>query len=224
MKSAQQTSAIKNGLVKRNLSGFTLIEVMLVIVLIGLMASAIQFNLNTNEPDKVLEKTSARFAGIFDIAAEYSMLNNVEIGVVVDKNSYRFLGYDGTGWSEIPEQPILTEVTLPEGVIAEVELEDLPIDEPLLFDAKTFNSEDDEEFLSYDNDEDDDDNNEDKNSEDKKKKKIVPQVYILSGGDITPFSITFSFEDDSLIEQDLAYRVTGVYSTPLIIEGPTLDD
>lgn len=208
-------------------SGFTLIEVMLVIVLIGLMASVVKFNINAEEPEDLLEKSSARFAGIFNIAAEYSMLNNIEIGVVVEKNSYQFLGYDGSNWSEIPEQDIFATLTLPEGIIASVELEDLPIEEPLIFDVNTFNRDEDEDFLSYDSDDDaagDDSEDESDDSKSKKKKKIVPQIYILSGGELTPFSVTFRFEDDSFLEEDLAFRVTGIYSTPLTIEGPTLDD
>ena len=114
---------------------------------------------------------------------------------------------------------MLAEVTLPEGIIVEVQLEDLPIDEPLLFTAETFNGDEDEDFLSYDNDEE---ALEDEEGE--KKKKIVPQIYILSGGDITPFSMTFTYEDDAYLEEDFAYRVSGVYTTPLTIEGPILDD
>ncbi len=220
MKLAKALSAKSRSVtVKKNL-GFTLIEVMLVIVLIGLMASVIQFNISGEEPEDILEKTSARFAGIFDVAAEYSLLNNIELGVLVDKSEYKFLGFDGTSWAEIPEQELFTTVTLPEGVIAQVQLDDLPIEEPLMFDASTFNSDDDEDFLSYDDGEQD----EEVDENGKKKKKIIPHIYILSGGDITPFSVTFTFEDDSFLEEEIAYRVTGIYSTPLTIEGPTLDD
>ena len=59
--------------------GFTLIEVMVVVVLIGLMASLVQFNFSGNNPEDKLAYESARFAAIFEVAAEYGMLNNLSL-------------------------------------------------------------------------------------------------------------------------------------------------
>jgi general secretion pathway protein H len=73
-------------------NGFTLIEVMLVIVLVGLMVSVIQFSATGDKAEETLELSSKRFAGIFNVAAEYGMLNNIELGVMIDKNGYQFLG------------------------------------------------------------------------------------------------------------------------------------
>ncbi|ALO36083.1 type II secretion system protein GspH [Colwellia sp. MT41] len=193
--------------------GFTLIEVMVVIVLIGLMASLVQFNFSGNNPADKLKHESARFAAIFAVAADYGMLNNIELGLVVKKDSYQFLGYDGTRWTEIPEQDWLANVTLPEGIELSLELDDLPIDEPLLFDADTFREKDEDDFTLL--------------SKEEQEEKIIPQVYILSGGDISPFSVTFRLNEELAYivgAEDLAYRVTGIYSVPLTIEGPVLDE
>jgi general secretion pathway protein H len=193
--------------------GFTLIEVMVVIVLIGLMASLVQFNFSGNNPEDQLKHESARFAAIFDVASEYGMLNNIELGLIVNKDSYQFVGYDGTRWAEIPEQDWQANVTLPEEIELTLELDDLPIEEPQLLNRDTFREQDDEDFSLL--------------SEEEQEKKIIPQVYILSGGDLTPFSVTFRFNEELTLMDDyegLAYRVTGLYTTPLIIKGPTLDD
>lgn len=197
--------------IKQN--GFTLIEVMVVIVLIGLMASLVQFNFSGNNPADKLKHESARFAAIFEVAADYGMLNNVELGLIVKKDSYQFVGYDGTQWTEIPDQDWQAHVTMSEEIELSLELDDLPIDEPLLFDADTFKEKDEDDFTLM--------------SKEEREKKIIPQVYILSGGDLTPFSVTFRLNEDlAFIEgaEDLAYRVTGIYSIPLTIEGPVLDD
>ena len=141
------------------------------------------------------------------------MLNNVELGLIVKKDSYQFLGYDGTKWAEIPEQDWQANVTLPEEVELSLELDDLPIEEPMLFDADTFKEKDEEDFTLL--------------SKEEQEKKIIPQVYILSGGDISPFSVTFRLTEElAYMEdaEDLAYRVTGIYSTPLTIEGPVLEE
>lgn len=184
--------------------GFTLIEVMLVIVLIGIMVSAVQFTFSSSKPEQILQQNSARFAGIFDVAAEYGMLNNVELGLYIDENTYQFLGYDGVRWSPIADKPLFETYTLPEGVEISLQLDDLPIEEELLFDPELLNNEEDEDSFT-----------------EEEEKKIIPQVYILSGGDITPFSLTFELADFAFDEgEDVIFKVSGIYATPLTIEGP----
>ena len=184
--------------------GFTLIEVMLVIVLIGVMASAIQFTFSSSKPEQLLEQNSARFAGIFDVAAEYGLLNNIELGMFIEKNSYQFLGYDGVQWTPIANNPLFEVYELPEGIELTLELDDLPIEEPQLFDSAVFINEDQEDNFTKE-----------------EEKKLIPQVYILSGGDITPFSLTFSLAEFTVQEdENVSFKVSGLYSTPLTIEGP----
>ncbi|HCH69299.1 MAG TPA: type II secretion system protein GspH [Colwellia sp.] len=194
--------------------GFTLLEVLVVIALIGLIISSVQFNFSGKRPEDTLKTVSYKFSALFEGAANYGLLNNVELGLYIDKGSYRFLGFDGTKWNEIAAQDGLAIQELPEGVTLTLTLDDLPIEEPLLFDSVVFTKQN-EEFLSHDSGEKD------------KEKKLLPQVYILSGGDITPFSLTFHFTEEASLYDDLselAYRVTGIYSIPLTIEGPLLDD
>lgn len=196
-----------------NSKGFTLIEVMVVVVLIGVIASLVQFNFFGERPEDSLKKTSHQFAAIFEAASDYGLLNNIELGLVIKKNSYQFLGYDGVKWSEIPEQNWLTKQELPEQIEITLELDDLPIEEPQLFNSEVFKEKDEDEFTLL--------------SKEEQAEQVIPQVYILSGGDITPFSLTFSFtEQASLIDDvsDLGYRVSALYSTPLTIEGPLLDE
>lgn len=193
--------------------GFTLIEVMIVVVLIGIMASLVQFNFAGKRPEDILQQESLRFSAIFEVAAEYGMLNNIELGLIVKKDNYQFVGYDGTQWTEIPEQDWQASVTVPEEIELSLELDDLPIEEPLLFDADTFKEKDEDDFTLL--------------SKEDQEKKIIPQVYILSGGDLTPFSVTFRLNEEYIFSDDeegLAYRVTGIYSIPLTIEGPVLED
>ena len=195
-----------------------MLEVLVVIALIGLIVSSVQFNFSGKRPEDTLKKVSYQFAEVFESAANYGLLNNIELGLYIDKTSYRFLGYDGVKWSEIPSQEWLSEQTLPEEITFELALDDLPIEEPLLFDSSDF-KEQDEEYLSF--------NAIAAEKEAKKEKQFLPQVYILSGGDITPFSLTFQFTEEASLYDDLdsfAYRVTGIYGTPLTVEGPVLDE
>lgn len=186
-------------------TGFTLIEVMVVIVLIGLMASVVQFSVGGNEPEKILKKESERFAAVFNAAAEYSLLNNLELGLVVEDNTYQFLGFDGKLWQPVSDNDALKSYNLPENIEITLTLDDLPLDEAPLVNVLKELEESDLAFSG---------------SELDKEKVRVPQVYILSGGDLTPFTLSFQFAESFDQVVDIHYLVSGLYFTPVTIEGP----
>lgn len=187
--------------------GFTLIEVLVVIVVIGLMVAAVQFSFNSNKPETVLQQESARFAGIFDLAAQYGLLNSIEIGLIANDTSYQFVGYDGTQWIEINEVEALALYQLPEYMTLVLSFDDLSTDEPSLISRELFEVEDQDDFTIKDDDE----------------KPIIPQVYILSGGDITPFTLTFAWQPLAQLSEDISYQVVGEYTTPVVVKGPIVD-
>ena len=96
--------------------GFTLLEVLLVIALIGLIVSVVQVNFSTSRPEDNLKKVSTHFAELVESAANYGLLNNIELGIYIEKTGYRFLGFDGMKWTDIPNQDWLGEQVLPEGI------------------------------------------------------------------------------------------------------------
>jgi general secretion pathway protein H len=174
------------------------------------MASAVQFTFNGNDPDKVLDKESQRFSAIFNTAAEYSMLNNIELGLMVEDNTYQFLAFDGEAWVRTSDTPFLAPYTLPETVAIVLTLDDLPLDEPPLINVLHEENEASElEFSGSELDEEE---------------KLIPQVYILSGGDLTPFTLRFQLTDRFDADSYISYVVSGLYETPLTIEGPLFDE
>ncbi|GHE99838.1 type II secretion system minor pseudopilin GspH [Thalassotalea profundi] len=196
-----------NSLNSHKNKGFTLIEVLVVIVVVGLMVAAVQFSFNSNKPESELQQESVRFAGVFDLAAQYGLLNNVELGLVVHESGYSFVGYDGTQWVELSDLESLSHYQLPEYMTLAITFDDLPTDESALISRELFEPEDDDDF-TLENDEE---------------KPIIPQVYILSGGDITPFKMTFGWHKLARVEEEIIYEVIGEYTTPLTIKGPIID-
>lgn len=190
--------------------GFTLIEVLLVIVVVGMMVAAIQINFVSNKAEVQLEQETRRFAGIFNLAAEYSLLNNIELGLYLDQTTYQFVGYDGVKWTPLNNNEQFSEYQLPDEIKVSLIFDDLPLEEPSLINRELFVPEDEiieqmEEELS-DNE-----------------KLLIPQVYILSGGDITPFQLVFSYAESSFEQADTSFVVTGLYSTPVTVSGPLID-
>ncbi len=181
------------------------------IVVIGLMVAAVRINFSSNGPEAKLQQESARFAGVFNLAAEYGLLNNVELGLVIHNNSYTFVGYDGVRWSAVPEHDLFNVYQLPDEISVELVFDDLPLEQPSLVQSELFVP-DEEQLDKLKSDESDE--------QAQDKQPIIPQVFILSGGDITPFRAVFSFNPNSDSYRDIAYAVTGLYSTPVSLSGP----
>lgn len=189
--------------------GFTLIEVMLVILLIGVFVSAVTFSSRDSLADK-LEQASARFSGIFNIAAEYSLLNNRELGLFVKDNTYQFFTYDSNDllWVPIEGQPPFDLKKHEDIITLTLELEGLPVDENSLQPEEVDSLfENDEELFE----------------EDEEDELIVPQVLLLSGGDFTPFKLRFAFTDDVSQQREIEYQVVGLFTLPLNTIGPLYD-
>ena len=192
--------------------GFTLLEVMLVLVIIGLAASAIVFGFGGQDRVEQVKKQSQRFAVVFNMASDFAVLNQQTLGLRIDteKNSYHFLRLDDQQqWQLLDEETAFKAYPLPDDFALELELDDLPWQtEDSLFDDELF-----DEKLSVS-----DEGVE--IGEEEQQRPDPPQVFILSSGDITPFSLLISFMPSFGNEQPVYFRVNGDDSIPLTTEGP----
>lgn len=182
---------------KRN-KGFTLLELLLVIMLIGLFARLVIPSVSWGGPEDRLEEASQRFKAVFDLSSEFAMLNNLELGIIIKDNDYRFVSFDGTRWVNFQPEKYFEPSKHEEGFELELELEGLEWAENNLLNEVTFEVEEDDE--------------------DDSKEMLSPQVFILSSGDITPFRLTFSFKPD--FEDTIRFVVTGDFTAPVKLEGP----
>lgn len=74
----------------RRVAGFTLLEIMVVLLLIGLMASVVVVTNRSNNPGADLEKESQLFARAMSFAQEEAMLSGQLVAVVIEPTRYRF--------------------------------------------------------------------------------------------------------------------------------------
>ncbi|MBE1300457.1 MAG: type II secretion system protein GspH [Alteromonadaceae bacterium] len=193
--------------------GFSLIEIMVVLVILGVSAMIVVLSFNPPDASDELRKKAQRFQVVFDMASDYAILNQTELGLRVEpeKNSYHFLYLDEEQeWQPIATEKFFQETVLEEDFSLELELDGLPwvTEDNNLFDNSIF-----DESLSVSEEGVE-------IGEDEEEKPKPPQVFIFSSGEITPFSLVLKFEPQ-FGDLDVAYfRVNGIDFTPLELEGP----
>ena len=201
---------LRGGSTHSKKAGFTLLEVMLVLLLIGLAAGFVMFNAFGASKSDLLKSQAQRLQVIVDMASDFAVLNQQQLGIRFEqqKNEYYFVYLDDEDeWQRI-EEDIYSTYTLPEPFTYELNLDDLPWDvEDRLFDRELF-----DENLSVS-----DAGVEIGNEEEKK--LPPPQILIMSSGEITPFVLSFNYEGDDG-EEPVYYSLQNQELPPLSLEGP----
>lgn len=78
----------------RRSAGFTLIEVMIVIVIIGVMAALIVVSMNMGDPRRDLLKEAERLRTVLALASEEAVIQQIELGAEFTDTGYRFLKWE----------------------------------------------------------------------------------------------------------------------------------
>ncbi|MFT2092226.1 type II secretion system minor pseudopilin GspH [Paraglaciecola sp. 2405UD69-4] len=198
---------------KQKQTGFTLIEVMLVLLIMGLAVGAVVLNYSGESAQDRLKKQAQRLQVVFNMAADFAVLNQRQLGLRVeeDENTYYFMYLDQEQtWQKIEEDRALGDHILPEEFSLELSLTDLPWDTS----SSLFSNDElfEEDFSLSE------DGTEIGNEEDKKPEP--PQVFIFSSGEITPFSLSLIYEADFGNAEPVYFRLNGQDTSPIEMEGP----
>jgi general secretion pathway protein H len=224
----------------RRAGGFTLIEVLLVILLIGLLAATVVYSFSGESRQQLLGKETEKLQARIQLAAELAMLKNVELGLFIDAKGYRFMLFEQDKWRSIREPKALAPYEFKPGLSAKIELEGLEWAEQNLLSRAEFEPEDDglAEANSFDErdaekqlaEEQKQQAEADKERADGKVKKPVkrqtgilttppqkkdpryPTVFILSSGEISPFLLELREDSESPV---LSQSLKAVFSIPL---------
>ena len=168
----------------RHLSrGFTLIEVLVVVVILGLVVATLLPKLGSLGDDRDLEREARRFAALYELAAEEAAMQGRELGIRFGIDDYAFYDLDpDTGaWVELTGDDLLRPRTLAEDVTVDLWLEDRLIQ--LDPDATSLSDQPEEP--------------EDGSDEQSVKIGNPPHVSILSSGETTEFQLRMSRRFDS---------------------------
>ena len=149
----------------RRASGFTLLEVLVVVVIIGIITTMAVISVSVLGGDHEMQQEAERLQAILLQAREDAMLQSRDIGLRVDGTGFEFLEYDGRRelWHVIPDDTLLRARALPDGLRLALRLEDRDVQ------LKPRQPETERDPIS-------------------------PQVVLQASGDLVPFDIYFSRE------------------------------
>jgi len=144
----------------RRVPGFTLLEVLVVLVIIGIITAMAVVSTGVLGGDHQMEEEAQRLQAVLAQAREESMLDGRDVGLRVDRQGYDFLRYNGrvAAWEPVVDDTLLRERELPEGLNATLRLEAREVE----LEPRAAPTEDE---------------------------PAQPQVLVLASGDVVPFEI-----------------------------------
>jgi general secretion pathway protein H len=109
--------------------GFTLIEILVVVVIIGIVSAGVLLSVSLTGRDRELEKESDRLLALFNYAREQAELQTREYGVLFQDDGYEFLAYDVRrgAWRSLFEDDALHARRLPDGLDVKLTVEARPV-------------------------------------------------------------------------------------------------
>lgn len=178
MISVTGTYRTSNRMLKLRHAGFTLMEVMLVILLMGLAAAAVTMSIGNSGPQQALERTAQQFIAATELVLDETVLSGYFVGIVVEKTSYQFVYYKDSKWNPLEKDRILSEKQMDPGVTLNLVLDGLP----LVQEDETEESWFEEPLIEP--------------SAEDKKKHPEPQILLLPSGEMSAFELSFIAKTD----------------------------
>lgn len=169
--------------------GYTLIEVLFVVLVVGVLAGVTVLNFDMNSPQQILGREAQRLQRVLAAAAEEALFQGAEYGLLLGEEEYQVMKFDAQAqqWRQ-SDAPIFQTRRLPGAVDLVLEMEDRRFSPEQAEGVKTWpgGQQDGEEQGGGE------------------RAGMAPQVLLLSSGELTPFEIYLGAGNGAW-----AYRVVG---------------
>jgi len=112
---------------EKSSSGFTLLELMIVIVIVGIMFSFLVLSIRGSSPEEAINTEARRLNQLIGLALEEAILRGEEYAIVFKPNSYQFVRLSENGWQAIQGDRQLRTRELPEDITIELEIDNIEL-------------------------------------------------------------------------------------------------
>ena len=215
--------------------GFTLIEILVVIVIIGFMSAAMVMVSGDNRREVIQDETE-RVLATMQLAMEEAQLYGVEMGMAFTESNYRFVNFDNDRWKAIPNDLAYKTHPLPNGFEFYLEIEGFPSADGRIPGAKINEKGQVEALKKEESFNEKKSRKSDKKSEpdeapsaenkeggrgtEEEPESLLPQIFVLSSGEFNPFVLAIG----SRQEPGIFYRLRGTAEGDIRVEGPLQGD
>jgi general secretion pathway protein H len=175
--------------------GFSLIEILVVLVIIAFATKMVVYSLEGGAED-ALDTQALRLHTTINMASEFAILNQVELGIQVDNNIFEFLVFDGEKWITFDREELFEPIEFDERFKLTLNLEDLAWAADNLLEQSNWRE------LMTGGDED---------SLLELREVKIPQVLILSSGEVSAFQLTLELQE----QREPVYFIEGEFTAPV---------
>jgi len=182
---------------RQTITGFTLIEILVVIVIISISVGLVVVNFSSGGASKKAEEEVVRLQQLLRMAHQQSVIRAEEYGVRFYKTGYRFMKYDELSkqWADIANDRLLRSRIIAEPLEIDLYIEQLSVDIPQSTDDDPEPPEDTQ--LSDANI-----NTQTTALNAVDSKQIKPQIFLLSSAELTPaFELRIRIPGSDIEEQ-----------------------
>ena len=113
---------------------FTLIELMVVIVIIGIVLTFTTLSIGDGGKQQALQREAERFVALLTLASEQATMQAEELGISLGTTQYQFWQLSQRDWRPLPNDDLLRLRHLPAGMILMAEIEGEKVELPQLVD------------------------------------------------------------------------------------------
>jgi general secretion pathway protein H len=121
--------ASRGGAQRARAAGFTLLEILVVVLIIGVMTAVMVLTMNFSGQDTPLQTESERLLSLMQYARDQAELQTRNYGIVFSQHGYEFVVYGVRrgAWRRVFEDDALRERTLPSGLDFKLVVDARPI-------------------------------------------------------------------------------------------------